>query len=262
MIALFPSREVALMIGPLAIHWYGIMYALGFVIGIWLLPRLQKFADLRLTAKQRESLVLYIFLGVLLGGRLGFVLFYGGNYYIENPLKIFAVWEGGMASHGGFIGVILGVFIFCRKNAISILALGDAIVVPVAIGLFLGRLGNLINGELYGTVSTLPWAMSFPGAEGLRHPTQIYAMIKDAIIAFACFSHLKYSWRNDGALGRTSGYFLLTYGCFRFIVEIFREQPYGFTNIAGVLVSRGQLLTVPVIIAGIAILIVRRPVRA
>lgn len=262
MIEFLPSREVALALGPVAVHWYGIMYALGFLLGIWMLPRLLRLAKIEMTPQDRETLVLWIFLGVLLGGRLGFILFYGGTYYLENPMKIFAVWEGGMSSHGGFLGVCLAVFLFASRRHIDFFRLGDVLVIPVAIGLSLGRLGNLINGELYGTATTMPWAMSFPGAEGPRHPTQIYAILKDLVIAVVCALHLRTNADKNIPSGRTGGLFLLLYGLFRFLTEIFREQPYGYTDIIGIEVSRGQLLTIPIILIGVAVLMLRRSQRA
>lgn len=262
MLQLFPSREIALALGPVSVHWYGIMYALGFLLGIWMLPCLLRLAKIEMSPQDRETFVLWIFLGVLLGGRLGFILFYGGTYFLENPAKIIAVWEGGMSSHGGFIGVCLAVFLFASRKHIDFFRLGDVLVIPVAIGLAFGRLGNLINGELYGTPTTLPWAMSFPGADGPRHPTQIYAMLKDLVIAGTCYLHLTKNAENNIPSGRTAGLFLLLYGLFRFIVEIFREQPYGFTNIVGLDVSRGQLLTIPIILIGVAVLMLRRSERA
>lgn len=258
MFSLFPSRAIALTIGPLQVHWYGIMYALAFLLGMWLLPRLLRIARLHLTAQDRETLVLWIFLGVLLGGRLGFVLFYGGSYFWEHPAKIFAVWEGGMASHGGLLGVLLALIIFSVRKKIDFFRLADVLVIPGAIGLAFGRLGNLINGELYGTVTTLSWGMSFPGVEGLRHPTQIYAIVKDLFIASACFLHLRRSINRKLPSGQTAGLFLILYGALRFIVEIFRDQPYGYTRILGLELSRGQLLTVPVIVAGCIVIVMVR----
>lgn len=259
MIALFPSRAVALSIGMLQVHWYGIMYALGFIFGMLMLPRLQKLTRIEMSEKDRESLLLSVFLGVLIGGRLGFILFYGGRYFLENPWKIFAVWEGGMASHGGFIGVALALLLFVRKRNIDLLRLVDMIIVPVAIGLALGRVGNFINGELYGTVTTLPWGMHFPGAEGLRHPTQLYAIAKDLTIALCCFLSLKHWYATEPAgTGLPTALFLSMYAVLRFIVEIFRDQPYGYTDAFGVALSRGQLLTIPLLCFGTALFVIRR----
>lgn len=221
-------------------------------------PKLLKIADIDLSAKDRETFVLWVFLGVLLGGRLGFVLFYGGSYFVENPAKILAVWEGGMSSHGGFIGVFLALLIFSTRKHIDLFRLADVLVIPAAIGLALGRLGNFINGELYGTLTTLPWGMSFPNAEGIRHPTQLYALFKDALIASVCYLHLSSFAHTNIRSGRTAGYFLILYGVLRFIVEIFRDQPYGFVDVLGVDVSRGQLFTIPVFIAGVIVIFLRR----
>lgn len=262
MIAFFPSREVLVAIGPVLIHWYGIMYALAFLCGIWLLPKLLAIAKLALDSEAREKLALWVFLGVLCGGRLGFVLFYGGSYFLSHPLKIFAVWEGGMSSHGGFLGVLLALVLFSLRQKIDFFRLADVLVIPAAIGLAFGRLGNLINGELYGTVTTLPWAMHFPGVQGARHPTQIYAIIKDLFIALCCFAHLRRFANSRIPSGRTGGLFLVLYGSLRFIVEIFRDQPYGFTNILGMQLSRGQLLTLPVLLGGVIVLVLRRSQRA
>lgn len=248
-----------LSIGAFNVHWYGIMYALGFIFGMILLPSLQKMTRLPLSEGDRESLLLSVFLGVLLGGRIGFVLLYGGSYFLEHPWKIFAVWEGGMASHGGFLGVTLALLWFVRKRRLDFFRLTDTIVVPVAIGLALGRVGNLINGELYGTVTMLPWGMRFPGAEGLRHPTQIYAVLKDVAIAAACYCSLGRFARNPAApTGITTSLFLTMYAVLRFTVEAFRDQPYGFVDIGGMLLSPGQLYTLPLFLIGVALFIARR----
>jgi phosphatidylglycerol:prolipoprotein diacylglycerol transferase len=254
----FPSRSIFLTLGVIDIHWYGIMYALGFLLGMWMLPRLLRIAKLVLTPKDRETLVLWIFFGVLLGGRLGFVLFYGGTYFLDHPLKILALWEGGMSSHGGFLGVCLALFLFTSRKHIDFFRLADVLVIPVSIGLALGRLGNLINGELYGTLTTLPWGMQFPSVEGVRHPTQIYAILKDLFTAIVCYLHLVRTSDTHVRSGRTGGWFLILYGIARFVVEIFREQPYGYAGILGLSVSRGQLLTIPILLAGIAVLLLRR----
>lgn len=253
MLEFFPSRQIFFSLGSLDVHWYGLMYVCGFLVGYPILKRLLRYRDLALTEKQLESLVLHVFFGVIIGGRLGYVLFYGGSEYFLHPLDIFKVWEGGMASHGGFIGVIVALLVFTRGNLAYLLKLGDVLVVPIAIGLAFGRLGNLINGELYGTVTALPWGMNFPGVEGLRHPTQIYAIMKNLTIALACFLSLRTSWPTYRP-GMTVGLFLCLYAVLRFIVEIFREQALQSVPFIGFELSRGQLLTLPIVVLGLVIL--------
>lgn len=255
MIELFPSREVALTLGPLSVHWYGVMYALAFLLGIWMLPRLLPFRDLHLTKRQIDRLFILVILGVILGGRLGFVLFYGGGEYLSDPLRILKLWEGGMSSHGGFLGVVIALLLFTKTERVSLLRLVDVLATPVALGLLLGRLGNFINGELYGTLTELPWAMTFPHAEGLRHPTQLYAVLKNLIIMTVCFTHLR-ATRNHFTAGRTTAIFLLLYGVLRFIVEYFREQTYTLSDLFGTVLTRGQLLTIPIILAGVILFLV------
>jgi phosphatidylglycerol:prolipoprotein diacylglycerol transferase len=193
-----------------------------------------------------------MFIGVIVGGRLGYVLFYGFSYFLSHPLAIFAVWQGGMSSHGGFIGVTLAILFFCKRNRIHPLALADVLMVPVAIGLALGRIGNLINGELYGTLSTVPWAMHFPGIDGLRHPTQIYAFLKDLCIATASVFHLRFTMLRPRE-GRTTSYFLMSYAVLRSIVEIFRDQPFGFVNLGILSLSWGQIYTIPIFLGGVSL---------
>lgn len=250
MISVFPSRTVALALGPLSIHWYGLMYALAFLLGAVLLPTFLRFRSLSLSSHERESLLLHIFLGVVVGGRLGYVLFYGFSYFLTHPLAVFAIWEGGMSSHGGFLGVTIAVLLFSRKHRIHPLALADVLMVPVAIGLALGRLGNFINGELYGTLSMAPWAMHFPGVDGLRHPTQIYAILKDLCIASLSILHLR-STAQSPIVGRTTSYFLMMYALLRSLVEAYRDQPFGFVDMGIASLSYGQLYTVPVLVLGI-----------
>lgn len=244
MIEFFPSRQVVLEIAGFGIHWYGLLYFAGFLIGWWLLPRLQRYRNLQLTPEEWSSVLSWAVLGVILGGRLGYVLFYNPWHYVANPLEILMVWKGGMSSHGGFIGVTLALLWALRHRTADILKIADVVVVPVAIGLALGRLGNFINLELYGTVTTLPWGIEIPGVEGLRHPTQVYAIFKDLLIAGLCFTYLK---KQPFTAGRTLALFLMLYGVLRFVVEHFREQNGIFIGPF----SEGQLLTIPLFIAGV-----------
>jgi phosphatidylglycerol:prolipoprotein diacylglycerol transferase len=248
MFALFPSRAVAVVIFGFPVHWYGILYLLAFLNAGWMLPRIQKYRGLSLTRDAWLSVLSAGILGVIVGGRLGFVFLYEPQYFLANPLKIFAVWEGGMSSHGGFLGVAVALFVQHRLKHIPPRAIADLAAVPAAIGLALGRIGNFMNQELYGTVTNLPWAMNVPGVEGLRHPLQIYDALLSLLIALVCYFHL----RNPKSIpGRTFAIFLMLYGVMRFFVEFIREQQYPLMNIAGFLFTRGQILTLPVFLIGV-----------
>lgn len=248
MVSLFPSRTVALELFGFPIRWYGLLYLAGFFLAWWLLPRLQRRRGIALTREEWERILGFSVLGVILGGRLGFVLFYEPMYFLEHPARIFAVWEGGMASHGGFIGVAVALFFALRRTSIDFLAFADLVVIPAALGLAVGRIGNLINQELYGTVTTLPWGIAIPGVEGMRHPTSVYDALYNLLIAGVCFWHL----RSRGSLpGRTAALFLMLYGVFRFLIEFLRVQDYAPLVLGSVVLSRGQALTAPMFIVGV-----------
>lgn len=246
----FPSRQVALDLLGFQVHWYGIMYLLAFVVAYVLIFRFQKFRSLNLTKDDIGSILSWAVVGVLVGGRLGYVLFYDPAYFAAHPLEVFAVWQGGMASHGGFIGTGLALWYILRKKGVPILAFFDVAVVPIAVGLALGRFGNFINWELYGTVTDVPWAVQIPGVEGLRHPTFFYSMIKDAWIAACCLVLLR---SGKGRTGDVLALFLVLYGVLRFIVEHFREPTHSLVSFGFFDLSRGQVLSVPVVLLGIAV---------
>ncbi len=275
MISLFPSRTIAVEVFGFGVHWYGLLYLAAFLLAYLLLPMLQRYRNLSLSKKEWGDLLTSAVFGVILGGRLGYVLFYAPGYFLEHPLEVGAVWQGGMSSHGGFLGVTLALWYALRRRHIPMLAFADVVVVPVALGLALGRFGNFINQELYGTVSDLPWAIAIPGVEGLRHPTQIYAVVKDLLIAGICYVHLTRSreplknsspchgelcnvipssahlGRRVGRVeGRTLTLFLLLYGVLRFLLEMLREQEYAGLTLGDVVLSRGQILTIPIIVVG------------
>ncbi len=258
-IAFFPSREIALTIGALKIHWYGLMYVAAFLVGSKILERTLRHRGIVFSPSMLDNFLVTVILGVLLGGRLGYVLFYDPVYFAAHPLEIFAVWKGGMASHGGFIGVTIALIVWTKRNSIDLWKIADVLVIPVAVGLAFGRIGNFINQELYGTVTSLPWGMHFPGAEGIRHPVQLYAALKDIILASLLYLHLVRTSALHGTYpaGVTASLFLIGYGFLRFFVEILREQPLGFTTIAGLELSRGQLLTIPIILIGCILLFLR-----
>ncbi len=256
MFALFPSRMVAFVAFGFPVHWYGLLYLAAFLIGLFLLPRLQYRRSLQMTKDEWMTFASYCVVGVIVGGRLGYVLFYDLPYFLAQPWKVFAVWEGGMASHGGFIGVILAVWLYARREHKDFWAIADVLVIPAAIGLACGRVGNFINQELYGTVTSLPLAISIPGVEGLRHPTQLYGVFKDLLIALLCYVHLR---RPVLTPGRTASLFLILYGIGRTIVEFFREQTVPPFHLLGMTITRGQALTIPLFLAGVILWYARRP---
>jgi phosphatidylglycerol:prolipoprotein diacylglycerol transferase len=239
---------IALQVGPLAIRWYGLMYLVGFGLA-YALGRLRVSRGLGngVTREVLDDLLFFIVLGVVLGGRLGYVLFYKPVYYLSHPLEIFAVWQGGMAFHGGFLGVLLAVWYVARKHRLRWLALTDFIapLVPPALGA--GRLGNFINGELWGRVTAVPWGMVFPPAgPDPRHPSQIYQLALEGIALFVLLWLFSARPRPTGAV---SGLFLVGYGAFRFVAEFFRE-PDDFLGLLALNLSMGQWLSMPMILAG------------
>lgn len=245
-------NPVALQIGPVAVHWYGLMYLFGFAM-VWVLGRHQiKKGDTDLSTRNLEDLIFYCVLGVVAGGRLGYILFYKPAEYLADPLKIFYVWEGGMAFHGGLIGVVVALYVFARKHKRSLLEIGDFIAPLIPLGLGAGRLGNFINGELWGRPSDLPWAMVFPYAgDGIpRHPSQLYEMALEGLLLFAL---LWWFSRKPRPTGQVSGLFLAGYGTFRFMVEFTREPDHFLGLLIGNL-SMGQLLSLPMVVVGLILL--------
>lgn len=242
---------VAIQIGPLAIHWYGLMYLVGFSLVWFLGKRRIAHGNAPINQKGLEDLIFYCVLGVIIGGRLGYALFYQPDYYLNatNWLHIFALWEGGMAFHGGLIGVLVVLFWFSRKKQLAFLQLSDFLAPLIPLGLAAGRLGNFINGELWGRASSVPWAMVFPQAQDAgvgRHPSQLYQMGLEGIILFVI---LWWFSSKPRPIGQTSGLFLMGYGLFRFIIEYTRE-PDAFLGLIWGQLSMGQLLSVPMIILG------------
>jgi phosphatidylglycerol---prolipoprotein diacylglyceryl transferase len=244
-------------LGPLEIRWYGVMYAISFAAGYYLICYLAPKRGVPLDREGLADLVFYLVAGVLLGGRLGYVLFYNLPYYLKHPAQIMAVWDGGMSFHGGLIGVLAAGLLFSRKSGVSFLGLAE-LVVPVApIGLFLGRLGNFINGELWGRPSDVPWAMIFPRAPlvgGLmvpRHPSQLYEALLEGLLLFTILWVLAQKQRPRGVI---LGAFLTLYGSFRFCLEFFRQPDPQLGFIGGV-VTMGQILSIPMILIGIGVIV-------
>ena len=255
----FPDFDpVLVQIGPFAIRWYALAYVAGillgwrYVAGMMKNPALWGPRGAPATPAQIDDLILWITLGIILGGRLGHVFFYTPSIVIQDPLQIVKVWEGGMSFHGGALGVLIAVFAFSYVNKIDVLRLGDAVTACAPIGLFFGRLANFINGELWGRPSDVPWAFIFPQADGVtpRHPSQLYEAALEGVVLFLI---LRWATHRAGLLQRrgvVAGIFLLGYAVFRTFVENFREPdrylqhfPFGLTM--------GMMLSAPMVIGGL-----------
>ncbi len=241
---------VALNLGFVQIHWYGISYVAG-ILGAWWLLKTRISNTNWINAQQLGDLVFYSMIGIIVGGRLGSVLFYNFSYYLSNPIEIFYIQQGGMSFHGGLLGVLLAVAIFARKLGQPFFSLTDFIAPVVPVGLFTGRIGNFINGELWGGPSDLSWAMVFtdPAAGGIpRHPSQLYEAFLEGLILFIILWWFSSKPRPMMAV---SGLFLLGYGVFRFLVEFVRVPDEHIGYIAFDWVTMGQVLSSPMIILGI-----------
>lgn len=244
---------VALDLGFVQIHWYGIMYLVGFSAAWWLGQQRAKRPNSGWSAEQVGDLIFYCAMGAVIGGRLGYVLFYDLGTYIDNPLKIFKVWEGGMAFHGGLIGAAAAMWLFGRKTNKAFFAVADFIVPMAPIGLGAGRIGNFINGELWGKVSDLPWAVVFPHGGPLpRHPSQLYEALLEGAVLFLIL--WLYSSKPRPVMAVT-GLFLLGYGSFRFVVEFVRLPDEQLGYLAFNWVTMGQLLSTPMILGGAGLLV-------
>ena len=247
---------VIVSIGPLAVHWYGVMYLIAFAQFI-LIGRLRikqpHIAAIGWKKEDLDDMLFYGVLGVVLGGRLGEVLFYAPGYYFSNPAEIFAIWKGGMSFHGGFIGVMIAMAIWSRKQGRHFMDTMDFIAPLVPLGYAAGRLGNFINAELPGRVAdaSLPWAMIWPNVDSLpRHPSPIYQMLVDGVLLFIV---LWFYARKPRPRMAVAGMFSLLYGCARFFTEYFRMPDYNVT-FGGITISAGQMLSVPMIVLGIVLL--------
>lgn len=235
-------------IGPLAVRWYGMMYLLGFVGSYFILRTLAPRRGVPLSREGIGDLLFYGVLGVILGGRMGYVLFYNLPFYLDHPLQVFAVWEGGMSFHGGLIGVVVAAILFCLRRKLPLLLTGDILVTAAPVGLGLGRLGNFINAELYGRVTDVPWGMVFPGGgPEPRHPSQLYEAVLEGAVLFAVLWFLNRRGVRPGVPFFT---FFLLYGVFRFAVEFFR-QPDAHLGFLWGGATMGQVLSLPMILAGV-----------
>ncbi len=227
-------------LGFLEVRWYGVIYAASFLIGYFLVKYLIRKKGLNLSDDDVSDLLLYMVVGVVVGSRLGSVLS-NLSFYLQNPLEVFAVWHGGMAFHGGLIGAVVAGYLFSRRKRADFFEIADLIVIPVALGLALGRIGNFINGEFYGKATALPWGVKFQSVDGFRHPAQIYESGKNFLI----FGMLWFLNNKNLKKGTLFWLFILSYGTLRFIVEFWKDLPpflFGLTW--------GQVWSVPMVLVG------------
>lgn len=244
---------VAIALGPVKVHWYGLMYVIGFLALWFFASRRAKQPNSGWTTEQVADFVFYGALGVILGGRVGYMLFYNLSQYVAHPLDIFKVWEGGMSFHGGLIGVLLAMLYFARKTGKTFFTVADFFAPWVPIGLGLGRLGNFINHELWGRTTDLPWGMVFRDAGSLpRHPSQLY---QAALEGLALFVILWLFTRKPRPTASVSGLFLVGYGTFRVVAEFVREPDAQLGYLAFGWLTMGQVLSVPMILFGIGLMI-------
>lgn len=244
----FPHIDpVIFSIGSISLHWYGVMYLLGFGFAYWLGSRRAKNSHGIWSVEQVDQLLFNSFFGVVLGGRIGDVFFYNIDRFLADPLYLFRIWEGGMSFHGGLIGVIVAMLWTSRRQQRAFWQTADFIAPLIPFGLGMGRIGNFINDELWGRVTDVPWAVLFPNGGYLpRHPSQLYEAVLEGLVLFII---LNVFIRKPRPMGSVSGLFLIGYGVFRFIVEYFREFDPN-VNTAQDLITRGQLLSLPMIILG------------
>ncbi len=236
--------------GPFAIRWYSLMYVLGFLFSYFFIYFQIKKGRIKITESELSDIIFYTFLGVIIGGRLGYVLFYNLNYYLQNPGDIFKIWEGGLSFHGAFIGVLTSGWIYLSAGKKNFFDFADICIIPVPFCLFLGRWGNFVNGELWGRPTTVPWGMIFRNAPGSlpRHPSQLYEMALEGLLLFIILlfiSRLKHKPR-----GLLISSFFLGYGFFRGFVEFFREPDAQLGYLAWGWLTMGMVLCIPMILIG------------
>ncbi len=235
-------------IGPVSVRWYGVMYVLGFIASYFLIQKQKRSKEIGLVGVVAQDLIFYLAIGLIVGARFGYILFYEYNdfdAYIKHPLEIIATWHGGMSFHGGLIGCVIAGWIFARRRKIPFAALADSTIVTAPIGLMFGRIGNFINAELLGRPSDVPWAMVFPGGGPVpRHPTQLYEAFAEGLLLFIILWFLRRGRWRDGTM---VAFFLLFYGVFRFIIEYFKEPDPQLGYILGM--TMGQILCLGMIAA-------------
>lgn len=247
----FPEFDpIAIRLGPLAVHWYALAYLGGIIFGWLYAARIAARHYPQITKAVLDDAIFWITMGVILGGRLGYVLFYKPLYYLDHPAEIFMLWHGGMSFHGGFLGVLVALWIFAHRRGLNPWKLLDLAACVTPIGLLLGRLANFVNGELYGRVTDVPWGVVFPmGGPVARHPSQLYEAATEGVIMLLVFYWVQRYSKILSYPGMNSGLFLVMYGGFRFMVEFMRE-PDSFLGFVASWLTMGQVLCLPMIIAG------------
>ena len=260
---LFPAFDpVAIQLGPFAIRWYALAYITGILIGWGLVRRLVQLAPQVATREQVDDFVTWATLGIVLGGRIGYVLFYRPGHYIDHPLEALYLWQGGMSFHGGAAGVILALYLFTRSQGLSFLGFSDRVTSVVPVGLFFGRIANFINGELWGRVTDVPWGMIFPtGGPEPRHPSQLYQAGMEWVILFVLLQVLIHRPALRARYGFVSGAFLAGYGVARIVGELFR-QPDAQLGFLFAGITMGQLLSLPMVLFGTWLMWRARPATA
>lgn len=254
----FPNIDpVAFSFGFMVVRWYSLAYIAGILLGWWYVGKLirrteQVTGSAAMSLKELEDVVSWAIGGVVLGGRLGYVLFYQPEFYLEHPEKILHVWEGGMSFHGGFLGVVLATLWFCKKRGLQFFRVIDMFACATPIGLFFGRLANFVNGELFGRATTVPWGIIFPhGGDLPRHPSQLYEAVLEGLLLFAVLALMAWRSRALAYPRMISGAFLIGYGLSRIIVEFFREPDVQLGFLFGGWLTMGMLLSVPMVLLGI-----------
>jgi len=239
-------------LGPLEIRYYGLFFALGFIIAYFLLNYLVKKNEINLKKEDIADFLFYIAIGSIVGARLFYVVFYNFNFYLTNLTKIFYVWEGGLSFHGGLIGAIITGYFFCKKKNIDFYIMADITVIPLAFGLFLGRIGNFINGELVGRITNVPWCVQFKDFEGCRHPSQLYESAKNLFIFFFLF-FINNKYHKKLKRGTLFWSFVILYSVLRFLIEFFRapDEQLGFIIMG---LTMGQLLNIVMFMVGVIFL--------
>lgn len=244
---------VLFSIGPFAVRWYALAYLAGFLLGWkYCLSRVGGNENERPNREDVDNFLTWAIIGVIIGGRLGYVMFYQPEYYLENPGEIYKVWRGGMSFHGGMLGVMIAMFGYASKHKIEIFKLSDIVCAAAPIGLFFGRLANFINAELYGRITDKPWGVIFPGQTEPRHPSQLYEAVLEGLVLFLILYILSKKGAKSGII---TGVFLMGYGIFRALVEFVRE-PDPQIGLIGGYISMGQILCLPMILAGLIVIIV------